>query len=150
MIERDAVSQEYPQTLKLLTRGRKSGLPHIAIVRFVLSNGVYYVVAGKRRSDWALNAIVSGEATIRIGDYSQQVKCEVFSDREEVLTLFAQRYGRRTVADWYADSEVCLRLSTNRSADNPRKNPRRERICFRFRVLEGEGGGLLFSSVRSL
>jgi SAM-dependent methyltransferase len=110
MIEREAVNQENSQTLKLLTRGRKSGLPHIAIVRFVLLKGAYYVVAGKRRSDWAFNAIASGEATVRIRDYSQEVKCEVFSNRDEILTLFAKKYGKRTVAEWYADSEVCIRL----------------------------------------
>ncbi len=111
MTEMQAWRQEYPQTLKLLTRGRKSGLPHVAIVRFVLSKGAFFVVAGKRRSDWALNAIASGEARIRLGDYSQAVKCEISSDREETLKLFAERYGGRVVHDWYATSDLCLKFT---------------------------------------
>ncbi|MHB2036195.1 MAG: class I SAM-dependent methyltransferase [Nitrososphaerales archaeon] len=104
-------SHQYPSTLKLLTQGRKSGLTHIAVIRFVFLNGVFFVVAGGKRSDWALNAIASGEAKIRLGDYSQKVKCEVTPDLEETLKLFSQRYGKRVVDDWYANSEICLKLT---------------------------------------
>ncbi|HXQ92176.1 MAG TPA: methyltransferase domain-containing protein [Nitrososphaerales archaeon] len=111
MGETEAFSQKSAESLKLLTRGRKSSLPHIAVLRFVFSQGVFFVVSGTQRSDWALNAIAAREATIRIGDSSRVVKCETSAKREEVLMLFAQKYGRRVVADWYADSGICLKLT---------------------------------------
>lgn len=97
--------------LKLLTRGRKSGLPHVAVMRFVFSNGEFLVLSGKRRSDWTLNALAAGEATIRLGDHSQTVKCELCPSHGEVLDLFVQKYGKRVVSDWYSNPGPCLRLT---------------------------------------
>ncbi|MGI0092174.1 MAG: methyltransferase domain-containing protein [Nitrososphaerales archaeon] len=111
MIESEGVKHNSPQTLKLLTRGRKSGLPHVAVVRFAFFDQSFFVLAGSRRCDWALNAIASGEAKIRFGEYSQDVKCEICTSREQILELFTQRFGKVVVADWYADSKVCLKLT---------------------------------------
>ena len=104
------------QTLKILTLGRKSGLPHIAVVRFVFSNGAFLVLAGKRQSDWALNALASGKARIRLAKYSQEVKCEILLNREETLNIFARKYGEKFVEGWYATSELCLKLTPNGEA----------------------------------
>lgn len=101
--------QEY-ETLKIVTRGRKSGLPHIAVVRFVRDGEAFLVLSGKRQSDWVRNAVSSGSAKVRMGNYSQDVNCEVFPDRKTVLELFSKKYGLRLVSDWYASSQICLKL----------------------------------------
>jgi SAM-dependent methyltransferase len=98
-------------TLKLLTRGRKSGLPHISIMRFVYSKENFYVISGRKKSDWALNAISAGQATVRLGDYQQLVSCETSSNQRDVLALFEKKYGKRVVTDWYPTSELCLKLA---------------------------------------
>ena len=102
--------QEY-ETLKIVTRGRKSDLPHIAIVRFVRSNNAFLVLSGKRVSDWVQNALVAGSVKVRIGNHSQDATCEVFPDKQEVLKLFSQKYGTTLVNDWYSASQVCLKLT---------------------------------------
>ncbi len=110
MVGVEAVGLKYFETLKLLTTGRKSGLPHVVMLRFVFSRGNFFVIPGKHRSDWILNAVASGEATVRLGDYSQSVKCELFSNLKEISDLFIRKYGERVVADWYSDSGSCLML----------------------------------------
>jgi SAM-dependent methyltransferase len=91
-----------PTTLKLITTGRASGLPHIAIVRFVFFQGAYYVIGGSRRSDWFLNAIASRSVKVRMGGSVQATDCEEYVDVEMVRRLFSKKYGARTVKDWYS------------------------------------------------
>ncbi len=111
MTETELAREYSSDTLKLLTRGRKSALPHIVIMRFVYSKGGFYVISGRTKSDWALNAISARQATIRLGDYQQLVSCEPFSNHKDVLALFEKKYGKRLVNDWYATSELCLKLA---------------------------------------
>jgi SAM-dependent methyltransferase len=111
-IDADRRPQISSETLKLLTRGRKTGLPHIALIRYVYTNGAFYVIAGRKKSDWASNALSSKEATVRLGDYAQFVRCEqVHGSSEEVLSLFQKKYGKRVVSGWYTPSELCLKLA---------------------------------------
>jgi SAM-dependent methyltransferase len=100
MGEGDAPQFE-PATLKLITTGRTTGLPHIAVVRFVLSQGAYFVIGGSRKSDWFLNALAGGSVKLRMGESVQVAKCEEFGDIETVRGLFSKKYGARTVRDWY-------------------------------------------------
>jgi SAM-dependent methyltransferase len=91
-----------PSTLKLITAGRTSGLPHIAMMRFTLSEGAYLVIGGSRKSDWFLNALSNKTAKVRIGDTSQSVRCEPFVDTDSARALFSRKYGSRVVRDWYS------------------------------------------------
>jgi SAM-dependent methyltransferase len=101
-----------PSTLKVITTGRTTGLPHIAIVRFVFFQGAYLVIGGSRRSDWFLNALANGRAKVRLGDSVQPAACEEFADIETVRRLFARKYGARIVKDWYTTPQSrALRLT---------------------------------------
>jgi len=80
-------------------------------MRFFYSKGSFYVISGRKRSDWALNAMSTHEATARLGDYQQLVNCELYPHRGDILTLFEKKYGKRVVTDWYAASELCFKLS---------------------------------------
>ena len=91
-----------PITLKLITTGRTTGIPHIAMVRFAFSGGVYYVMGAGRKSDWFLNAVASGKAKVRLGDYLQTADCEEYLDKEKVRQLYTKKYGNRIVKDWYS------------------------------------------------
>ena len=94
--------QMEPTTLKIITTGRTTGLPHIAIVRFVFSGGAYFVIGGSRRSDWFLNALAIGSGKVRLGDSVQPTNCEEFDDIDMVRRLFTRKYGAGTVKDWYS------------------------------------------------
>lgn len=96
-----------PSTLKIVTAGRTSGLPHVAVVRFALYGGAYYVMRGSRKSDWFLNALARASAKVRIGDSVQATACEEFADKDFVMGLFAKKYGARVVKDWYSGEEAC-------------------------------------------
>lgn len=90
------------QTIKLITTGRKSGLPHVAVVRFALDSGSYAVISGSPRADWYLNALHQGTAKVRLGEYVQTVACEASLDPTGPRRLFEAKYGRRVVKEWYS------------------------------------------------
>ena len=80
-------------------------------MRYIYTNGTFYVIAGRKKSDWASNALSSKEATVRLGDYAQLVRCErVRGSSEEVLSLFQKKYGKRVVSEWYTPFQLCLKL----------------------------------------
>jgi hypothetical protein len=96
-----------PGTLKIVTAGRTTGLPHIAIVRFALHQGSYYVMGGSRKSDWFLNALASGSGKLRMGDSVQATAFEEFLDINLVRQLFIRKYGARVVKEWYSGEQTC-------------------------------------------
>lgn len=96
-------------TLKLITRGRRTGLPHIVRLRFATLDGQIYVLAGSRKSDWFLNSLHSGSARVKIGDILYDVSVSE-GDRKLVINLFRKKYGQSIVSSWYQSSEGCLSL----------------------------------------
>jgi hypothetical protein len=95
-----------PTTMMLVTTGRISGLPHTVVVRFVLSDGAYFVIGGGGRSDWFVNALASKAAKVRLGGRTQTVECEQFFDLDLVRRLFGRKYGPAIVKEWYSSSEI--------------------------------------------
>ena len=113
MLETPRLSErESSPTLKLITRGRLTGLPHIAELRFTYLNYAIYVLAGSSKSDWVLNAIASRDAKVRIGEISYHTIPQAASniEKEQVLQSFRRKYGSRIVDQWYGGAELCLRL----------------------------------------
>jgi len=100
-------------TIKIITEGRISRLPHVAEVRFVFQNGSFFVLAGDERSDWVLNALKSGKAKVRTKELVYMVSVRASSEDEKTTTLqaFASKYGSRVVKDWYSEPGACLRLT---------------------------------------
>jgi ubiquinone/menaquinone biosynthesis C-methylase UbiE len=100
-----------PLTLKLLTAGRRSGLPHVVELRFARSEEAFFVLAGDRSSDWTLNAL-AGASRVRVGQMIYPVFVSKATPQEHARTLrqFLSRYGNRIVDTWYARAELCLKL----------------------------------------
>ena len=100
-----------PLTLKLLTAGRRTGLPHIVELRFVRFEGAFFVFAGDSSSDWVLNAL-GGTPRVRVGQsvYPILVCKATLQERAQCLRQFVKRYGSRIVDNWYARAEFCFRL----------------------------------------
>lgn len=101
------------QTAKIVTAGRRTGLPHIVRVRFVSLADGFYVLAGSRKSDWVVNALKRKNAKFRLQEYVWIVTPEAtgIKELEMVKNAFARKYGRRVVHDWYEDSPVCVQLT---------------------------------------
>jgi ubiquinone/menaquinone biosynthesis C-methylase UbiE len=99
--------------LKLKTEGRKTGLPHVVELRYVLLEGSLFVLSGASSSDWVRNALSKKAGTVRIGELSFEVSAEPTTD-EELTTAygeFRRRFGARFVDEWYGHSGACLRLT---------------------------------------
>ncbi len=100
------------ETIKLVTEGRLTKLPHIAKVRFVFLDGSFYVVAGATKSDWVLNALTAGAAKVRTQElvFNTEARVATLEERARVLKAFATKFGARVVREWYSNPGVCLRL----------------------------------------
>lgn len=110
MIQQPEVIAE-PLTLKLLSAGRRTGLPHIVELRFIRLEEGFFVFAGDSSSDWVLNALARAPR-VRLGQSVYPVFVCKATPQEQALALqqFVKRYGGRIVDNWYARAELCLKL----------------------------------------
>jgi SAM-dependent methyltransferase len=101
------------ETTKIITEGRLTKLPHVVKVRFVFLNGSFFVLGGKVRSDWVLNALAAGKAKLRTQElvFTVNAAAADYDEKARVLKAFETKYGSRLVRDWYSNPEVCLRLT---------------------------------------
>jgi SAM-dependent methyltransferase len=101
------------ETIKLITPGRKSGLPHIVELRFSHLEGRFFVLAGSARSDWVLNARTSSGSKLRTAELVFRVEARLASADESKAAWadFERKYGTRVVREWYPSGSVCLCLT---------------------------------------
>jgi ubiquinone/menaquinone biosynthesis C-methylase UbiE len=99
-------------TLKLITLGRITGLPHVAELRYARLNGSFFVLASNASSDWVLNALASGQCKAKMGEVVYQVTANTATSLEKarVLESFRRNYGSRVLDQWYKNTQACLRL----------------------------------------
>ena len=99
--------------LRLETRGRKTGLPHIVELRYSWRGGCYFVLAGSLTSDWVKNALRQGYARVRLGEFLIDVGVSSAEGQEKADTVadFEAKYGPRQVRKWYVHPGACLRLT---------------------------------------
>ena len=100
-------------TLKIITEGRVSKLPHVAELRFAFRDGAFFVLAGDEGSDWVLNALRRGRAKVRTRElvYKVEVKTANQEEWSSSIHAFASKYGSRVVKEWYENPAACLRLT---------------------------------------
>lgn len=99
--------------IRLVTKGRRTGLPHIVELRFALIGGSFYVVAGNRKSDWVQNLLLGKDGTIRLGDrlFAASAALATEDERRKTLAEYKRKYGSTLVRRWYGVAEACLRLT---------------------------------------
>jgi len=99
--------------IRLSTRGRVTGLPHIVQLRFSWKDGSFHVVSGSSQSDWVLNAVRHQSGVVRLGEMLYEVSAEPVdeAERETILTEFRTKYGRGLVDRWYSTAGAALRLT---------------------------------------
>jgi ubiquinone/menaquinone biosynthesis C-methylase UbiE len=101
------------ETIKIITKGRKTCLPHIVRTRYVVIDHAIYVLSGNRTADWVLNALYYSEVIIRSEDYLLKAKVEEVSEEEKAKAFeaFKKKYGSLIVKKWYPiSSSRCLKL----------------------------------------
>ncbi len=137
-----------PLTLKLLTAGRRSGLPHIVELRFARSEEAFFVLAGDRASDWVLNAL-AGASRVRLAQMVYSVFVVKGTSREHARTLeqFRTRYGARIMDNWYTQAELCLKLQPT-GPPTPRRALRGETDAELDFESWKSGGNSYFSTVQ--
>jgi ubiquinone/menaquinone biosynthesis C-methylase UbiE len=99
-------------TLKLITSGRLTGLPHVAELRYTHLDGSFFVLASSASSDWFLNALALGQCKAKMGEAVYQVTANIATslDKTRVLDRFQRKYGSRILHQWYKNAQACLRL----------------------------------------
>ncbi len=100
------------QTLKLITVGRITGLPHVAELRYTHLDGSFFVLASSSSSDWVLNALASGQGKAKMGEvvYDVTARTAASLEKARVLESFRRKYGSRVLDQWYRNTQSCLRL----------------------------------------
>lgn len=109
----EAVPEARPTpTLKLITCGRITGLPHIAELRYTHLDGSLFVLASRASSDWFLNALAQGKCKAKMGEIVYQVTSSTATSLEKarVQESFRRKYGSRVLVQWYRNTQACLRL----------------------------------------
>jgi len=116
------VDQRLEQALRdteeivLVTRGRKTGQPHEAMVWFAYDDGFVWLRTD-RDTDWYRNLQRDPHCRIRAGTVQLAATSEPIDDEagalRRVVELFRAKYGVEWVSDWYVErgrAPVRLRL----------------------------------------
>ncbi len=100
------------ETIKLITIGRITGVPHVAELRYTRLDGSFFVLASSARSDWALNALAQGKCKAKMGEvvYAVTANTATSLEKTHVLESFRRKYGSRVLDQWYKNAKSCLRL----------------------------------------
>lgn len=101
------------ETVKLITEGRFTKLPHVVQVRFVFFDGSFFVLAAESKSDWVQNALQEGKAKVRTHEsiFNAAVRLALEGEKARAVEAFVSKYGGRVVRDWYSKPAACLRLT---------------------------------------
>jgi len=100
------------ETLKLITSGRITGIPHIAELRYVRLDEPFFVLSTSATNDWLLNALTPEGCKAKIGETIYRVRARLATQGEtaQVLESFHKKYGSRVLNQWYKNVQACLRL----------------------------------------
>ena len=104
------------EEIVLITRGRKTGRPHVATMWCAYENGGIWLRTD-RDSDWFRNLLRDPRCRIRVGETEVGAVKEPIDDEaaalRHVVDLFRAKYGAEWVGDWYVErgrTPVRLRL----------------------------------------
>lgn len=107
------LSGKTSDTIKLITKGRRTKLPHVVEIRFTFRDGSFFVLAGERTSDWVRNALKEGKAKVRTHEFVFNVSARIATREEmaEAVEGFSSKYGSRIVREWYSNPAACISLT---------------------------------------
>ena len=106
------------EELVLVTRGRRSGRPHVSTVWFALEDGGVWLRTD-HDTDWYRNLRRDPRCRIRVGTVELIARREPIADEgaalRHVVDLFRAKYGVEWVSDWYVErGRVPVRLRLER------------------------------------
>lgn len=90
-------------TLRITTRGRRTGRPHTVPVWFVVEDDVVYLATLNAERDWVRNAARTPDVTLDLGDVRLQGHVAAITDRAlemHVRRLLGQKYWMAWLGSW--------------------------------------------------
>ena len=90
-------------TLRLTTRGRRTGRPHTVTVWFVIEGTTMYLATLNAKRDWVRNLARNPEATFDVGGLGLRGQVTTIGDpalAAHVGRLLAQKYWMAWIGSW--------------------------------------------------
>jgi deazaflavin-dependent oxidoreductase (nitroreductase family) len=90
-------------TLRLTTRGRKTGKPHTVTIWFLVDGATVYLVTMSLRRDWPRNILKNGYAEIDVGGSVFTGRATPIKDAKRlarVKELLNQKYWMAWLGSW--------------------------------------------------
>src|SRR5213594_4278328 len=85
-------------TIKLITAGRITGLPHVVELRYTHQDDSFYVLAGRANTDWVSNALKSESSKVHVGGLVFKVEASVLKGRSRRRVRFQVEFRRLAIA----------------------------------------------------
>lgn len=91
-------------TLRITTRGRRTGRPHTVPVWFAVEDTAVYLATLNAERDWVRNARRTPEVDLDLGDLRLRGRVQEITDRQldtHVRDLLAQKYWFAWLGSWF-------------------------------------------------
>ena len=100
----DLASRQDRGTLRITTRGRKTGKPHTVPIWFVVEGTTLWLGTLDARRDWVRNATKTPEVVLDLGDLRLRGRVHPVSDPKtdaHVRDLLARKYWMAWIGSWF-------------------------------------------------
>jgi deazaflavin-dependent oxidoreductase (nitroreductase family) len=90
-------------TLRITTRGRRTGKPHTVTIWFVVDDATVYLSTLKARRDWVRNLTRTPDVTLEAGDMRFQGRARTVTDPIEdarIRSRLAAKYWVARIGSW--------------------------------------------------
>jgi deazaflavin-dependent oxidoreductase (nitroreductase family) len=90
-------------TLRITTRGRRTGKPHTVTIWFVVDDTTVYLATLNARRDWVRNVARSPEVTLDAGDVRIHGQAHTVTDpavESRIRSLLAGKYWAAWIGSW--------------------------------------------------
>ncbi len=91
-------------TLRITTRGRRSGKPHTVPIWFVTEGPTVYLGTLNARRDWVRNLTKTPEVDLEVGDLRLRGRGRVVADpaaEAHIRNLLARKYWMAWIGSWF-------------------------------------------------
>ena len=91
-------------TLRITTRGRRTGKPHTVPIWFVADGTTLYLATLNAKRDWVRNVRKTADVTLALGSLRVQGRASVVTDSTlegHIRDLLARKYWMAWIGSWF-------------------------------------------------
>src|SRR5919201_4003273 len=91
-------------TLRITTRGRRTGKPHTVPICFVANGTTLYLATLNAKRDWVRNVRKTPEVSLAVGDLRVRGRARVVTDpalERHIRDLLARKYWMAWIGSWF-------------------------------------------------